>query len=475
MNHRSLWTASDAERATQGVCLGAKEWRAHGVSIDSRTVEAGDVFVALVGPNQNGHAYVASALEKGAAAALVSDVPEGLAAEAPLLKVADTLEGLNALGVAARERSDAQCIAVTGSVGKTGVKEMLRHVLSAQAPTHASVKSYNNLWGVPLTLARMPQDTTYGVFEIGMNHAGEITPLTQLVQPDVAMITTVAPVHLEFFDSVDGIADAKAEIFDGLKPGGTAIIHADIPQTARLVTAAQRVRDVTVLTFGNDPHARVRLLDMTCDADGSDAHVDVDGVALSYRVSLPGAHLVMNSLAVLAAVQAVGADINRAADAMATLTPIDGRGVRHRVAGPRGTFTVIDESYNANPVSMAAALRTLDAAPVNGHGRRIAVLGDMLELGPDADQLHADMVAVLNESNIHQVFLSGPHMQHLWARLPEPMRGAYGATSLDLEQTLADTIAEGDVVMVKGSLGSKMGPLVAMLTALSQGLKEGEA
>jgi len=464
MSRPDLWTAEDAARATKGALVGDQDWKAAGVSIDSRSLEPGDLFVAIVGPNSDGHDYVEKAMDAGAVAALVSqDVqPSG---DFSLLQVPDTLKALNALGFFARDRCKAKRIAITGSVGKTGTKEMLRTVLSQQARAHASFASYNNLWGVPLTLARMPSDTEYGIFEIGMNHAGEITPLTKLVRPDVAIVTTVAPVHLEFFKDVDDIGRAKAEIFNGLKAGGTAIINGDIDQTDILKEAAALVPHASIVTFGENPASDIRLLSYDESALGGSVRIDLTGTELSYELSLPGRHVALNSLSVLAAVSAAGADVKDAAAAMSHLEAVRGRGTRHEISTPRGDLVVIDESYNANPASMAAAIETLGKQAANG--RRIAVLGDMLELGPSADELHSGLAENLTAAEIDLVFLAGPHMKTLWERLPQDLRGGYGETSSDLHKHVLEGVSDGDVIMVKGSLGSRMSPIVEMLVDLS--------
>ena len=459
-----IWTADDVAGATGGRLVGSEAWSACGVSIDSRTLDPGDLFVALVGPNTDGHKYLGNAFKVGASAAIVSEESEQ---PGPVIVVPDTLEALNALAIAARDRCRAKRLAVTGSVGKTGTKEMLRTVLSDQAPTHASAKSYNNLWGVPLTLARMPEQTQYGVFEIGMNHAGEITPLTQLVAPDVALITTVAPVHLEFFDSVDAIADAKAEIFDGLKPGGTAIINADIDQTDRLVRAAKRVPGVTVTLFGARKGADVHLSAIEDGAQGMRVTSLIHGQKVIFDLPLQGHHLAMNALAVLASVSALGGDVDKAAHSLSKVKPVKGRGVRHTVETAKGSLIVIDESYNANPTSMAAAIQTLGQQKQTSAKRCIAVLGDMLELGEDADHLHRQLADDLVRAKIDMVFLSGPHMRGLWQDLPDSMRGGYGTEAADLNTPLHDAVCDGDVIMIKGSLGSKMGPIVDHLLDLS--------
>jgi len=461
---RILWSAADAEAATRGRTAGG--WAATGVSIDSRSVEPGDLFVALQGPNFDGHDYVAAALEAGAAAALVSHVPKGVPATAPLLAVEDTFQAMQDLGRYARLRAKAKVIAVTGSVGKTTTKEALKICLEAQAPTYANVGSFNNHWGVPLSLARMAPDVDYGVFELGMNHAGEIGPLSRQVKPDVAIITTVEAVHLENFDGVEKIADAKSEIFEGMTPNGTAVLNRDNPYFARMLAAARTQGLFKIWTFGANEGADARLLDCSLHATSSAVTAIVRGERIQYCLALPGRHHVLNSLAVLLAVRAVGGDIGTAARALAQLAPVKGRGQRRRIQLARGTFTLIDESYNASPVAVEAALQVLARTDPGVGGRRIVVLGDMLELGDRGAHLHTTLAEPLKAAGVDTVYLCGPLMRRLWDRLPAALRGRYAETSDGLVEAVAETVKAGDVVMVKGSLGTKMAPIVKALLAL---------
>ena len=459
-----LWTAEDAATATNG--RATSDWQASGVSIDTRSQEPGDLFVALDGPNRDGHDFVAAALDKGAAAALVTRRPEGVGEDAPLLLVEDGLEALWALGRAGRARSEAQIVGVTGSVGKTGTKEALRSCLSAQGRTAASVASYNNHWGVPLSLARMAPTAEYGVFEIGMNHAGELGPLSRLVRPRVAVITTVQPVHLAYFDNVLQIADAKAEIFEGLEPGGTAVLNRDNAFFPNLLERAEAREIRRVISFGRHPDANVRLLDCSLHATCSSVHALVKDQPLDYCLSLPGEHWVLNSLAVLGAVWALGADVSAAAAAFARLEPMKGRGERHLLACPEGRdgeFLLIDESYNANPTSMRAALSVLGRSDTRGDGRRIAVLGDMLELGDSAQERHARLAEAVTGAGIDLVFTCGEAMAALHDALPKALRGAHTADSAGLAPIVSATVGGGDAVMVKGSLGSRMALVVEAL------------
>ena len=370
---------------------------------------------------------------------------------------------LRALAAAARARTQAKVIAVTGSVGKTGTKEALRLALSADGSTHVSAASYNNHWGVPLSLARCPTQVKYAVCEIGMNHAGEITPLTKLVRPHVAIVTAIEPVHLEYFGSLEKIADAKAEIFLGLEPGGAAVLNQDNAQYARLRRAAKAAGVERIVTFGEHARAEARLKRCALQADSSTVQARILGQDVTYKLGAPGRHLVLNSLAVLAACVLAGADLALAALALAAFKPATGRGTRATLKLPGGSALLIDESYNANPASMAAAIALLGQAPVGAQGRRIAVLGDMLELGTQGPDLHRGLSAAIAAAKVDLVFCAGPLMRCLWEALPSAARGGYAETAAVLEQTVLGAIGAGDAVMVKGSLGSRMGPIVKAL------------
>ncbi|MDZ5647451.1 UDP-N-acetylmuramoylalanyl-D-glutamyl-2,6-diaminopimelate--D-alanyl-D-alanine ligase [Nitrospirillum sp. BR 11828] len=465
-----LWTAADAAAAANGRALGA-DWAATGVSINTRTLNPGDLFVALKGPNFDGHAFVAVALQRGAAACLVSRVPEGLPADAPLLLVDDTQAALEDLARVARLNATAKIIAVTGSVGKTSAKEFLRTALGALGPTFATEGNLNNHLGVPLSLACLPADARYGVFEMGMNHAGEIGPLSRMARPDIAIITTVEAVHLEFFASIEGIADAKAEIFEGMSRQGTAILNRDNPQYARLLAAARTQGVGQVLSFGATAGADARLIDLDLGPTGSDVTAEIQGEVIRYTLAVPGRHQALNSLAVLLAVAAAGGDVTVAAQALATLPPVKGRGVRQTVPLPTtphggGSLTLIDESYNASPVSVAASAAVLGQAQPGPGGRRIAVLGDMLELGADAPALHAGLAEPLVAADVQLVFTCGPLMRHLFNRLPADRRGAHADSSVELAPLVGAAVRAGDIVMVKGSAGSRMALVVDALKAL---------
>ncbi|HEU5018099.1 MAG TPA: UDP-N-acetylmuramoylalanyl-D-glutamyl-2,6-diaminopimelate--D-alanyl-D-alanine ligase [Pseudolabrys sp.] len=458
-----LWTTDDMAAAMRADRSGALPDNVDGISIDSRTLKKGDVFFAIQGDNRDGHDFVDAALKAGAGVAVVARAQAPRFADAPLLAVDDVLEALRDLARAARRRIDsAKVIAVTGSVGKTGTKEALRLALSPDGETHASASSYNNHWGVPLSLARCPASVKYAVFEIGMNHAGEITPLTALVRPHVAIVTTIEPVHLEYFGSLEKIADAKAEIFSGLEPGGAAVINRDNGQFARL-SAAARQAGARVVSFGEDAQADARLVRCALQADSSTVEARILGEPVTYKIGAPGRHLVQNSLAVLAAVALAGADLALAALALSKLQPAVGRGTRTPLRMPGGRALLIDESYNANPASMRAAIALLGQTPLGARGRRIAVLGDMLELGDQSEALHRALAEPIESAAIDLVFCSGPQMQALWKALPSTRQGGYAETAASLEPAVLDAVRADDAIMVKGSLGSKMGPIVKAL------------
>jgi UDP-N-acetylmuramoyl-tripeptide--D-alanyl-D-alanine ligase len=383
--------------------------------------------------------------------------------DAPLLIVDDVLDGLNDLATASRARAAAKIVAVTGSVGKTSTKEALRIALGKQGETHASAASYNNHWGVPLSLALMPQGAKFGVFEIGMNHAGEITPLTRLVRPHVAIVTAIAPVHLEFFGTLEKIADAKAEIFLGLEPDGAAVLNADSAQYPHLAKAAQAAGVKRIVAFGEHAAADARLVKVSLQAETSTVQAHILGADVTYKLGAPGRHVVDNSLAVLAAARLLGADLALAALALADLKAPAGRGERVTLELPGGAVLLIDESYNANPTSMRAALALLAQVPMKGMGRRIAVLGDMLELGAEGAALHAGLADAVTGNAVDLVFCSGPLMKSLWDALPSERRGGYADDSAALEGEVLGAVAANDAVMIKGSLGSRMSPIVKAL------------
>ncbi len=481
-----LWTAKDAAAATGGKT--ACDWAATGVSIDTRTLVPGDLFVALT-DQRDGHDFVAAALAKGAAAAMVSRHPEGVAQDAPLLVVPDVLAGLTALGAAARARFTGKLAAITGSVGKTSTKEMLAAMLADQGRTHASVASYNNHWGVPLTLARMPADFDFAVIEIGMNHPGEIEPLARLARPHVAMVTTVGAAHLQAFESLEAIAVEKAAVFAGLEYGGTAVMNNDIDQAAILAAKAHDLkrRDLGFGAHGFD--FRLDHIDIQGDAMvvQATAHAAEQPVPLLFKLATPGRHFAMNALGALAVVDALGADLGRAALRLGYWSPVKGRGARQRIhldaVDADLSLELIDDSYNANPASMAAALEVLANAqpgPVgsarpgktardigkralakaNSGGRRIAVLGDMKELGSDEIALHAALAHLEASKTIDLFHCVGPLMKALYDLLPAHKRGFYTETAPQMVAVLPASLRGGDVVLAKGSLSMGLGQVV---------------
>jgi UDP-N-acetylmuramoyl-tripeptide--D-alanyl-D-alanine ligase len=457
----ALWTWEELVRATGGVADGTPAVPIVGFSIDTRAIAPGEAFVALT-DKRDGHEFVPAAFERGASAAVVRSDYVRAPADGALLRVADPLKGLEAIAHAARARSDARIVAVTGSVGKTGTKEALRACLSRLGQTHAAENSYNNHWGVPLTLARMPATSRYGVFEIGMNHAGEITPLAKMVRPHVAIITTVEPVHLQFFESVEAIAEAKSEILSGIEPGGTAVLNRDNTFFALLDERA-RALGVRVVSFGQSEAADVRPEVLTLGANGSDVIARAGQRRVAYRLGAPGAHIAQNSFAVIAALIALDADVDGGVSALASLTAAKGRGARIEVKRADGAILLVDESYNANPASMRSALAAMATVSREQYPRRIAVLGDMLELGEEAGRLHEELKEAVDVAEADLVFACGPHMQRLFQVLPVAQQGGWANTSDGIEAALVAAVRGGDVVMIKGSLGSRMAPLVNAL------------
>jgi UDP-N-acetylmuramoyl-tripeptide--D-alanyl-D-alanine ligase len=459
---RALWSASEIATATGGRT--ERDWSVAGVAIDSRSVQRGELFIALRGPNHDGHDFVGQALGRGAAV-MVDHLPAGIDGQAPLVLVGDTMAALSALGRAGRTRSCARIAAITGSVGKTGTKEALRLALGGQAASHASAASHNNHWGVPLSLACEPHRTAFAVYELGMNAPGEIGALARMVRPHVALVTTIEPAHLGFFDSVDAIAEAKGEIFSGLQPSGSAVLNADNAYFARLSELAQSAGAARIISFGASDAATARLLDARMDAKGSDVTMAQGGRTMTFRIGAPGRHWVINSLAVVATAGALGADPERAAAALATFEPPRGRGQQRRIERPDGAITLIDDSYNANPASVRAALDVLATAP----GRRLAALGDMLELGCHSAALHAELAGPIEELGIERVFTAGSAMRHLHDALPAHRRGGHAASARELLPILEQALRDGDTLLVKGSLGSAMGQIVEVLAGAAQG------
>jgi UDP-N-acetylmuramoyl-tripeptide--D-alanyl-D-alanine ligase len=445
----TLWSSTDAESATLGNA--SARFDVDGLSIDTRTLKEGDLFVALNGDHRDGHDFVRAAFDAKAGAALVTHAPEGVTG--PLLTVPNTQRGLEDLARAARARSHAKILAITGSAGKTTTKEIARQALNVLGRTHASAASYNNHWGVPLSLASLPATSEYGVFEIGMNHFGEIRNLVSLVRPHVAMITTIAAAHLEFFGSCEAIADAKSEIFEGLVPGGFGLIPSDSPYAERLAARAVQAKVSRLLRFGKSGDAK--LISFTAEGEGMRLKADILGRAVDCYVGAPGAHIAVNAVGALAAVALMEGDVLNAAAGLKNFTALKGRGARFQ----SGDVTVIDESYNANPASMAAALALLGAAK----GRKLAVLGDMLEMG--AGDHHTALAGPIAETNTDLVFAAGIEMKSLWDALPTARRGGYAENSVGLTPLLLQALRPGDTVLVKGSFGSRMSVIVEALKA----------
>ena len=452
-----LWTADEIAAATQGQVIG--DFEVTGVSIDSRSIEPGDLFVALSGA-RDGHEFIVQITDKGAAGALVSKP-----VATPAVLVEDTFRGLERLGVAARERApQTRRGAVTGSVGKTSVTRAVEAGLRRAGKAHASVKSYNNHIGVSLTLARMPRDTQRAVFEVGMNHGGEIVPLSNFIRPHAVAITTVGPVHLEnFADGEEGVARAKAEIFAGIEPNGVAVLNADNPWFPLLKAEAEKA-GAEVWSFGTGEGVTAQLTAFAASAQGATLTAVVRGETLQFPILQTGVHWGLNSLCVLLMLEALDVDRETALAALAEFEPIEGRGAERVIPVSGGTFTLVDESYNANPVSMQAALATLGARQVAG--RRIVVLTDMLELGPQSARFHADLATPIAAADIDLVFCGGSLMKSLWDALPPTRRGAYAQSAAELAPQVVSAMRAGDVVMVKGSNGSKAGLVAAALGAL---------
>ena len=452
-----LWTAAEIAAATGGIAQG--DFTANGVSFDSREIIGGELFVAMTGAAMDGHSFVPQAIARGAAGLLVAQP-----IDAPHVLVPDPNAALTALAVAARDRCAALRIGVTGSVGKTGVKEAIKASLARFAPdaVHASVKSYNNHTGVPLSLARMPRDSRFGIFEMGMNHAGEIAALTQLVRPAIAVITWVASAHIENFTDEAGIADAKGEIFAGLQPGGTAIIPFDSPHFARLHAHAARATG-SIISFGLTPGADVVAESVALHPDCSCVTARIGDHRLTFKVGMAGRHWVGNALAVLATVHAAGGDLALAGLALAELNDLPGRGQRLRVAAHNGSAVVIDESYNANPASMAASLAVLgEVLPVR-RGRRLAVLGAMRELGDKSDAFHAELAPHIVAAGVSCVILVGNEMKPLASALGRQLEVLHVTDAAAAETEIVRLIAPDDVILVKGSNSVRLGDVVAAL------------
>ncbi|MEQ5870260.1 UDP-N-acetylmuramoyl-tripeptide--D-alanyl-D-alanine ligase [Sagittula sp. NFXS13] len=469
-----LWTARDAAAATGGTV--ASDWQATGVSIDTRTLESGDLFIALKAA-RDGHDFVKQALDKGAAAALVTHIPEGVDNPEKLLIVDDVQAGLEALGKAARARFRGRLVAVTGSVGKTSTKEMLRTVLGAQGTVHAAEKSYNNHWGVPLTLARMPADADFAVVEIGMNHPDEIAPLARMARPHVAVVTIVAPAHMAAFESLEGIAREKSSIFDGLEPRGTAIYNGDL-SVSHILRDAAGAKAKRCISFGEAAHNHHRVSDVRVQDNCTVVQGRAWRTPVLYKVMVPGRHFAVNGMSVLAVTSALKLDRALSLAALAQWQPGPGRGLRESIqldpVDERMSLELIDDAYNSNPTSLGAALEVLAAAEPLNHvgrhdkGRRIAYLGDMKELGRDEAALHEALADNPHLKRIDVVHCIGPLMRQLWQNLPMHRRGHWAETSDKLAKRVRHDLDAGDVVLAKGSLSMGVGRVVDAIRKMRQ-------
>ena len=460
-----LWLADELIEAMGGRPVGAMPTGVTGISIDTRSLSPGDAFFAIKGEAMDGHDFATAAVKAGASLLVIAEgkLPALGRLTAPMIVVPDVLAALEKAGAAARARTRAKVVAVTGSAGKTSTKEALRHALATVGKVHASAASFNNHWGVPLTLARMPADCDYAIFEIGMNHEGEIRPLVKLVRPHVAVVTLIAAAHLGHFRTLDDIARAKAEIFEGIEHGGAALINRDDERWNLLAKLAREAGVEKIVGFGEHAKAAYRLTNASLHPDHSLISAAIAGKEVAARIGAPGRHVVQNALAVLGAADLVGADVQKVALALESLSAEAGRGKRHVLRHPKGQITLIDESYNANPASMQAAMALLDATPVTGEGRRIAVLGDMLELGGHSAKLHAALADLIAGTRTDLILLAGPEMKSLAEALPEGVKVEYRAAAEDLKPVLIDTVRPGDVVMVKSSKGIGFSKLVDAL------------
>ncbi|MDO1584501.1 UDP-N-acetylmuramoylalanyl-D-glutamyl-2,6-diaminopimelate--D-alanyl-D-alanine ligase [Rhizobium oryzicola] len=460
-----LWSTAEMTAAMGGRPIGSPPPGITGISIDSRSISPGEAFFAIKGDRVDGHDFTTMAIANGAALLVVAEgkLPALGRVTTPMIVVDDVLAALGRLAVAARERSRARIVAVTGSVGKTTTKEMLRTVLAPSGKVHAAVASFNNHWGVPLTLARMPEDTDFGVFEIGMNHPDEIRPLVKMVQPHVSVITTIAAAHLGHFKSMDEIAAAKAEIFEGVVPGGAAILNRDNKYFGYLEQTALECGVANIFSFGQHAKADFRLADFEGNAEGSTIWAVINGETVEVHIGAPGRHIAENAMAALGVVVLFGADLEAAKVALGQIRAVKGRGQRQRLAIGGGQLTLIDESYNANPASMRAAIALLAASEPSPGGRRIAILGDMLEMGEFSQKLHEELAGPLLSAGIEHVWLSGEAMTALRDALPESVHVEYRATTPELTEFVVQNVVPGDVLMVKSSLGLAFGKIVSAL------------
>lgn len=448
---KNIWTSIDIQKATKGKLLGNDHWESVGPSMDTRTLIPGEFYIAIRGESLDGHAFVADALKCGAVAAIVDHIPEGLPPGSPLVLVSNTDEAFLSLGSYARDRLTGHIIGITGSAGKTSTKDMLKLCLLEQNSTHASGKSFNNKWGVPFTLAQCDPDSKYVILEMGMSAAGELSLLTHVARPHVAIITTIAPAHMAFFSSLDDIARAKAEIFEGLDKGGTALINGDIPQTDLLVHLAEKQNIQTILLFGEKSHCKVRLLSYKPSEKMTEITAEILGEQVSYTLQTYGKHFALNSLAVLATVKSVGADLQQAAQSLSTFEASDRRGKSYHL---KNNMILVDESYNANPLSMRAALQAFIERPIPG--RKIVVLGDMRELGPDSSKFHQDLERPVLEGHFDKVYTFGTEMRTLHSKI----NSMHYDIMEDLIQNILKDLNPNDAIMIKASKSIKLDQVV---------------
>lgn len=468
MSKRILWTSEEVSAIlnVKSKASGTRaSWKATGVSIDTRTLEKGDIFVAIKGDRFDGSEFVKEALLKGAVAAIADRRADGVKKDAPVLVVDDALEALVALAKHRREHTKAKLVAVTGSVGKTSVKEAVRAVLEEQGETYANKGNLNNHIGLPLSISRMPKEAEFGVFELGMNHAGELSYLTAILRPHVAVVTTVEAVHLEFFSSVEGIAEAKAEIMEGVDKKGAVVLNRDNAYFPILKKKAAALGIKDVRGFGRHKEAKYRLLDTTLTPQGIKVSAELDGKKLTYQLKTFGSHHATNSVAVLAAVSAAGADIAKATKTLGKITAEKGRGRLHHLKLSGKKFTLIDDSYNASPASIRAGLEVLSTLKKISGGRTVAVLGDMRELGSESETLHKGLIADVVENKIDRVYCAGNFMKHLFEGLPKPKQARHAVEPLALLGILERQIEDNDIIMIKGSNGTGTWKLVDALIA----------
>lgn len=455
-----IWNSSDAELATGG--KSTNKWQASGVSIDSRNINSGDLFIAIVGENFDGHNFVNEALKK-CAAAVVNFVPEDAPEDANLLVVEGTIEAMRDMAEFSRKRLKGKVIAVTGSVGKTSTKEMLTEAFSCHGKTLATIGNLNNHYGLPLTLCRIPSDTEYCILEMGMSASGEISPLSVIARPDIAIITNVEPVHMEFFDSVEQISDAKSEIFDGMPEESVAILNRDNTHFMRMGSSAKQALISNIKSFGKTDGADYQLVEYSQKNGHGHVVAQLNGKKQEFDLGITGEHQALNAMAVLAAVESAGCDSQKSIKNLEKFSAKSGRGKKHKISIDGKSITIIDDTYNASPASVRAAIKTLNATKAESGGRAIAVLGDMFELGKKSEQMHADLSNDLQENKINLVFTAGELTNSLYNALPSKIKGAQAKNSEAIAPTVSKALQDGDIVLIKGSRGMRMERVVDYL------------